>query len=147
MALENDIMLGETKTWICLMCARSYRYKGALENHVKKEHPEVWNVSREEVDKPVAEKSVVQEVPEPKPEPVAEVPEGIFAPTAFQEQFPFGEKWAHLNKKDRAKVEMAVSKVRPVAGLTDILNFRIDGDIVILVLANGGKYHIDISQP
>lgn len=164
MISSEDVMIAEPRIWVCLVCAKEYRYLKALKKHVKKYHPEMWNVAREQLKElkatPAAEdeEPMVQEEPVAHEEPIAVLEESVVQeaplpapkssgiPTKLQEQFPFAEKWADLSNADRVKIQVAIDKVRPESHLADVLDFRIVDELVIMVHANGQKYKVDIEQ-
>lgn len=143
----------EPRIWVCLECAKEYKYLKALKKHVKKYHPEMWNVAREQL-KELKATSVAEKPEEPvvPKEPMAQeeapllVAKGLKVPTELQEQFPFAEKWVDLDNADRVRVQVAIDKVRPESHLADVLDFRIIDELVIIVHANGQKYKVDVSQ-
>jgi len=161
MISNENVMITEPRTWACLVCGKEYTYLKALKNHIKKYHPELHGVSRKELEErglkipmepaaleepTIPEKSIeLAEEPEAQQEPTP-TPGGLAVPTELQKEFPFAEKWADLSPGDKAKVQAAIDKVRPESHLTDILDFRIVDELVIMALVSGRKYKVDITQ-
>lgn len=161
MISNENVMITEPRTWVCLVCGKEYKYLRALKNHVKKYHPELHGISRKELEErglkipmesvaleepTIPEKSIEPaEEPETQQEPTP-APGSLMVPTELQKEFPFAEKWPDLGPEDKAKIRTAIDKVRPKSHLTDILDFRIVDGLVIMALVNGRKYKVDITQ-
>lgn len=58
----EGIEIQEAKTWVCLVCSKQYKYLGALENHIEKEHPDAWDTAKK------AEEEAARSVPASAPE-------------------------------------------------------------------------------
>jgi len=139
--VNEDIPIEERgKTWVCLECGKQYKYRGALETHVQKLHPELWNVPRDMSD-------IEPQPTQPEPRPKITVDELLAeeeVPNTLQKRYPFAEKWEGLDKVDRLKLESAVEKIRPLAGLGEVINFRISENAITIVLARGSKHIINL---